>query len=42
MRYYPEDGEYDPHYEGDFRGEFDDTPNNSDDISTTQVLKGRF
>ena len=40
MRYYPENGEYDPHYEGEFRGEFDDTPDNSDYDSPKQVKKG--
>ena len=36
MRYFPEDGEFEPNYEGEFRGEFDDTPDTYDDNTTVE------
>ena len=36
MRYFPKDGEFEPNYEGEFRGEFDDTPDTYDDNTTIE------
>ena len=45
MRYYPLEGEYGPHYEGESFGEFLDIPANSeeeDDNNSTEITEGRF
>ena len=45
MRYYPLDGEYGPHYEGEFFGGFDETPattDYNDDNNNTELTEGRF
>ena len=45
MRYYPLDGEFGPHYEGEFFGELEETPAKSDyneDNNNTDITEGRF
>ena len=39
MRYYPKDGKFEPSYEADFSGEFEETPvNYNDDNKSVEVI----